>query len=143
MSDGLVRLAPALHVPPAEFRFRASRAGGPGGQHVNTSSTRIELLWDVAHSPSLTDEQRARLLERLAPKLDARGTLRIVAAEERSQLQNREAAVKRLVRLVTGALKEVKPRRPTRPTRGSVERRLAAKKQRSAVKQERRRRSDD
>lgn len=143
LDDTLLRITDALSLPRAELSFKATRAGGPGGQHVNTSSTRIELTWNVAESVALDDVQRARLLERLAPRLDSRAVLRLVSAEERSQLQNREAVVKRLVRVLQTALREVKPRRPTKPTRASVKRRQDSKKKRSGLKSERRRRPDD
>lgn len=139
----LLPISPALLLPRSELRFQASRSGGPGGQHVNTSSTRIELWWDVAGSPSLTEAQRTHLLERLASRLDSRGQLRLVSAAHRSQLQNREAVVRRLQTVVAAALKVPKARRATRPTKASKERRLAAKKQRAATKRERRKPGDE
>jgi ribosome-associated protein len=105
---------------------------------VNTSSTRIEVWWDIAGSPSLTDEQRARLLERLATRLDGEGRLRIVAAESRSQLRNREAATARLGKIVASALAVAKPRKRTKPSRAAKAARLEAKRRRSATKRERR-----
>ena len=92
MSDGDIIITPALTIPRAELQFRASRAGGPGGQHVNTSSTRVELLWDLSHSTVVSDEQRGRLLTKLAARLDAAGMVRVVASDRRSQSQNRDAA---------------------------------------------------
>lgn len=133
----------AFRVPHDELTFRATRAGGPGGQHVNTSATRVEVLWNVARSPSLTAEGRERILRKLAGRIDASGTLRVVAAERRSQLQNRLAAAERLRALVAEALRKPKPRRRTRPSRAAVEARLAAKRRRRNVKQERRHRDDD
>ena len=133
----------AFRVPDDELTFRATRAGGPGGQHVNTSATRVEVLWDVARSPSLTAEWRERILHKLARRIDAAGTLRVVAAERRSQLQNRLAAAERLRALVAEALRKPKPRRRTRPSRAAVERRLAVKRRRRNLKQERRHRDDD
>ena len=127
-----------LRVPHAELEFRASRSGGPGGQHVNTSATRVELWWDVAHSPSLTEEQRGRLLERLATRLHGEGRLRVVASSSRSQLRNREAAVERLREIVAGALEVPKVRRPTRPSRAAKAARLEAKRRRGATKRDRR-----
>ena len=132
--DTLLAVTDDLWVPRAELDFRASRSGGPGGQHVNTSSTRVELTWDVAGSPSLTEEQRARVLDKLANRIDGGGVLRLAASEHRSQHQNREAAVERFVELVRGALHVPKPRRKTRPTRASREVRLQSKKRRSEVK---------
>ena len=136
--DGLLEITPALRLPVRELTFRATPAGGPGGQHANRSSTRIELWWDVAASPSLTEAQRALVSSRLGRRLDREGRLRIVSAERRSQSQNREAALGRLVTLVASALQVAPPRRRTRPTRGSVEARLAAKRRRAARKRDRR-----
>ena len=141
--DGDLVVSPALAIPQAELEVRATRSAGPGGQHVNTSSTRIEVVWDVAASPTLGDEQRARLLARLASRLDTSGRLRVVAGTRRSQLQNREAALARLVELVAAALVVPKRRRPTRPTRASKERRLSEKRRRGEKKRERRGRHDD
>lgn len=135
--DGLLEITPALRLPVRELSFRATPAGGPGGQHANRSSTRIELWWHVAGSPSLTDGQRALITERLGRRLDASGYLRLVSAERRSQSQNRDAALERLVALVSGALQVAPPRRRTRPTRSSVEKRLAAKRLRAARKRDR------
>ena len=136
--DGLLEITPALRLPVRELTFRATPAGGPGGQHANRSSTRIELWWDVAASPSLTEAQRALVSSRLGRRLDREGRLRIVSAERRSQSQNREAALGRLVTLVASALQVAPPRRRTRPTSGSVEARLAAKRRRAARKRDRR-----
>lgn len=135
--DGLLEITPALRLPVRELTFRATPAGGPGGQHANRSSTRIELWWNVAGSPSLTEAQRALVTTRLGRRLDREGRLRIVSAERRSQAQNREAALARLVTLVASALQVAPPRRRTRPTRGSVEARLAAKRRRAARKRDR------
>jgi ribosome-associated protein len=136
--DGDLVVSPALVIPLAELEVRATRAAGPGGQHVNTSSTRIELVWDVAASPAVGEEVRARLLERLASRLDTSGRLRVVAGARRSQLQNREAALARLAELVAAALVVPKRRRPTKPTRASKERRLTEKRLRGERKRQRR-----
>ena len=101
-------------VPLHELTFRATRAGGPGGQHVNTSSTRVELWWNAAGSPCLTAEERARLLGVLGHRLDSDGWLRLVSAATRSQLQNREAVTARLQKLVADALVPPKRRHPPR-----------------------------
>jgi ribosome-associated protein len=132
-----------LTLPLGELEFRATPAGGPGGQHVNRSATRIELWWNVAESPSLDPVQRARLLARLGTRLDGNGRLRIVAASRRSQLQNREEAVARLVTTVRNALRVAKPRRKTRVPRASREARLAAKRRRGDLKHSRRPVRDD
>lgn len=137
-SDALV-VNERISIPRGELVFRASRAGGPGGQHVNTSSTRVELLWDFAHSGAIDDATRATLLEKLAARLDSAGHLRVVASAERSQRQNREAAEAKLAELVRNALRVRKARRKTRVPRGAVEDRLKEKKLRSSRKKERRR----
>ncbi|MBA3318226.1 MAG: aminoacyl-tRNA hydrolase [Gemmatimonadales bacterium] len=138
MPDGYLDITPNLRVPVSELDYRATRSGGPGGQHVNTSSTRIEVWWDVGASPTLTEVQRARLLERLATRLDGDGRLRVVASQSRSQLRNREAATARLREIVAAALAVAKPRKRTRPTRAAKAARLEAKRRRSATKRERR-----
>jgi ribosome-associated protein len=122
---------------------RASRAGGPGGQHVNTSSTRIEVVWNIDRSVALHEADRARLRERLGGRVDSEGNVRVVAAESRSQRRNRDLAEARLVELVRQALVIPKKRRATRPTRSSVEARLTDKRRRSSTKHDRRRRPDD
>ncbi len=136
MSDGLV-VRRGVVIPFAELRFRATRSGGPGGQHVNTSATRVELTWCVRESAALTEAQRQLIETRLAKRLDASGCLRVVADTHRSQLLNREAAEDRLVKLVRGALVVRRRRVPTRPTAASRERRLAEKRRRSEQKRSR------
>ncbi|MBV9773644.1 MAG: aminoacyl-tRNA hydrolase [Gemmatimonadetes bacterium] len=136
--ETLLAINDDLWVPRAELDFRASRSGGPGGQHVNTSSTRVELTWSVSGSPSLTEEQRARVLEKLANRIDGDGVLHLAASEHRSQHQNRDAAVERFRELLRAALHVPKPRRKTRPTRASREQRLQSKRHRSEVKRMRR-----
>jgi len=135
----LLYVSPELAVPRAELEYRASRAGGPGGQHVNTSSTRVEVWWDVAASPSLSDEQRARILRRLATRLDSAGRLRLVSSGSRSQLRNREEVTERLRGMVADALHVPKRRKATRPSRASKAARLEGKRRRSSLKKERRR----
>ncbi len=129
---------PGISIPASELEARATRAGGPGGQHVNTSSTRIELVWRLPTSRVVTDAQRARIAEKLAGRLDADGNVRVVASDTRSQAQNRALAESRLTALVTRALAMPKPRRRTKPTRASVERRLSDKRRRSERKSRRR-----
>lgn len=129
----------ALTIPASELGWRFSRSSGPGGQHVNTSDSRVELSWNVAASTALSDGQRLILLTRLGPRLTA-GVITVTASERRSQLRNREVALARLAHLVAeGLAPGPARRRATKPTRGSVRRRLAAKEQRSATKQQRRR----
>ncbi|MCK6209120.1 aminoacyl-tRNA hydrolase [Georgenia sp. EYE_87] len=138
MSDP-VRVTSTVQLDPAELRWRFSRASGPGGQGVNTTDSRVELSFDVARSPALSDVQRSRVLDRLGGRLNA-GVLTVVAAEHRSQLQNRRAALERLVEQLQEALAPPpRPRRPTRPSRGAVRRRTEAKQRRSSTKQLRRR----
>ncbi len=132
--DAFLEVRPELRLPRAELSYRASRSGGPGGQHVNTSSTRVELLWDVANSPSLSEEQRALLLERLANRIDGEGVLHLVSSEHRSQHQNRDGVTARLVMLLRGALHVAKTRRKTRPSRASREARLQSKRKQSEKK---------
>jgi ribosome-associated protein len=105
---------------------------------VNTSSTRVEVWWDVAGSPSLSDEQRLRLLHRLRSRLDSSGRLRLVSSGSRSQLRNREEVTRRLREVVARALVLPKPRKRTHPTQASKAARLEAKRRRGALKRERR-----
>lgn len=133
----LLRISDELAIPLAELGYSATRSGGPGGQHVNTSSTRIELTFDVAASPSLSEAQRARIMERLATRIDGAGILRLASAASRSQHQNREDATARLASLLGDALRERKPRRRTRVPRAAKEARLQQKKKRAEVKRRR------
>ena len=128
-----------VDIPADELHWRFSRSGGPGGQSVNTSDSRVELSFDVLGSPSLPVHLRDRAAGRLGGRL-VDGVLTIAASEYRSQHRNREAARARLVDVLTEATAPPAPkRRPTRPTRGSKERRLAGKKRRSETKSMRRR----
>jgi ribosome-associated protein len=139
VSEGDLVVSPEVTIPRAELQVRASRSGGPGGQHVNTSSTRIELLWDLTHSRAVTEDVRARLLAKLAARIDAEGMVRVVASDRRSQAQNREAAEERLASIVRQALIVPKKRKATKPTKASKEKRLAEKRQRGERKRDRRR----
>ncbi|HEX8906643.1 MAG TPA: alternative ribosome rescue aminoacyl-tRNA hydrolase ArfB [Longimicrobiaceae bacterium] len=136
--DGVLAINDSLWVPRAELGYRATRSGGPGGQHVNTSSTRVELAWDVGASPSLSDEQRTRIREKLANRINAEGVLLLAASEHRSQHQNKEAVTDRFVELVRQALVVPKKRKKTRPSAAAREARLRAKKHRSETKRRRR-----
>lgn len=128
-----------LVVPVAELEERFSRAGGPGGQGVNTTDSRVELWWDPSTSSALTQTQRERASAGLASYLVG-GRVRVVAAEHRSQRRNRKAARQRLAELLREALAPpAPPRRATRPTRGSQRRRLDAKRRRAQIKQGRER----
>ena len=139
--DG-VRVNEGVVIPRDELVARASRSGGAGGQHVNTSSTRIELVWNVAASRALTDEQRERVLQKLSSRLDGERNLRVVASDRRSQRQNRESAEERMAELVRQALIVPKKRRPTKPTRAAKQARLESKRRLSDKKRERRWRED-
>jgi ribosome-associated protein len=127
-----------LIIPGGELELSASRSGGPGGQHVNTTASRIELRWDVRRSAALDDAQRTLLLTRLAPRLTADGVLVLHASEHRSQHRNREAARERLRGIVADALVVPAERRATRPTRSARRRRVDDKRARGATKELRR-----
>ena len=142
--DAWLTVGNSLRIPRSELSFRATRAGGPGGQHVNTSSTRIELWWHLPSSTGLAEGQRALLAERLAHRLDSEGWLRLVEAGSRSQLRNREGVTARFVALLRQALRPRKLRKPTRIPPGEKRKRLEAKRQRAEVKRLRGRvRGDD
>jgi ribosome-associated protein len=142
LDDHSLAINHELTIDRDELLFRFSRSGGPGGQNVNRTSTRVELLFDVAHSPSLNDEQRELLLRRLAGQIDKEGVFHLVAQTERSQWQNREQAVSRFVATLAAALRRTRPRVATRPTRASQERRLEQKRRRSQIKSRRSRTPD-
>jgi ribosome-associated protein len=125
-------------VPAAELEWRTSRSGGPGGQGVNTTDSRVELRWDVRASRALSPAQRARVLDRLASRLTADGVLRLTGSEYRSQHRNREAVMARFRAVVGEALVPPTPRRPTRPSRAAKQRRLESKRRRGDVKRLRR-----
>src|SRR5579864_7072239 len=112
--DAYLPVSESLAIPKSELAFRATRAGGPGGQHVNRSSTRIELLWDLPNSVAVPDTLRERIQTKLQSRLDSQGRVRVVASERRSQLQNKLAAEAKLVALIRKALHVPKRRRPTR-----------------------------
>jgi ribosome-associated protein len=133
-----IEVTAALTIPRSEIEARASRAGGAGGQHVNTSSTRIELRWNVRQSRAIDDATRQRILEKLPTRIDADGTLRVVSSARRSQLQNREAAEARMAELVAAALHREKPRKKTKPSRAAKQKRLEEKRRNSERKQNRR-----
>lgn len=133
----------ALTIPAGELGWRFSRSSGPGGQHVNTSDSRVELTWSVQDSAVLSDVQRERLLEKLQRRIVS-GTITVTASAQRSQLRNREIAGEKLTELVRDALAPDGPkRRATKPTRGSKRRHLAAKTRRSETKKLRQRPRDD
>ena len=131
----MARIVTDSVIPPsAEIEFRASRAGGPGGQHVNRRETRIEARWNVLESASITEAERARILAKLGARIGKDGVLRVVAEAERSQYRNKELATSRLQELVAAALEVPKQRKPTRPSRSAREERLREKKLRGEIK---------
>ncbi|MBP3976265.1 alternative ribosome rescue aminoacyl-tRNA hydrolase ArfB [Microbacterium sp. BLY] len=138
-----LRVSAGLTIPESELSWRFSRSSGPGGQGVNTTDSRVELVWDAARSAALSPTQRDRLLDRLRGRL-VDGVLTVASSEHRAQLRNREAARERLAALIAeGVRPPVAPRRATKPSRGSKERRLTAKHRRTDVKSLRRRPRED
>lgn len=127
-----LRVAPGCAIDEDELEWRFAASGGPGGQHANKAATKAEVRFDVEASPSLTDVQRSRVLAKLGPEV------RAVADDSRSQWRNRTLAQQRLIERLAQALVVERPRRPTRPTRGSVERRLTAKRRQASRKRDRR-----
>ena len=130
----MIVVTETLQLDEAEIDTRAARASGPGGQHVNKTSTAIELRFDVAGSPSLPEAVKARLTTIAGSRMTQEGHLLIFAQTYRSQEMNRQDALGRLVALIQRAAEAPKPRKKTRPTRASKERRLAKKSRRSEVK---------
>jgi len=141
-SDAL-QIQPGLLIPGEELEESFSHSGGSGGQHVNKVATKTTLRWDIRRSAALSEHQRARLLQRLGPRLTRDGVLVLQASSSRSQSANRGEARTRLTGLIRDALKVQRKRRPTRPTRASKERRLESKKQLGKRKQERKKWRED
>jgi len=139
MSAGPLRVQPGLLIPETELNESYSRAGGPGGQHVNKVATRATLRWDIAASGALRSSQRDRLLEKLKSRLTTEGVLVVHASSSRSQSANRQEARERLAELIRAALVVQRKRRATRPTRASRERRLSDKKRKGDRKRGRQR----
>ena len=142
MSDDLA-IDPRLTIPASELSWQASRSSGPGGQHVNTADTRIQVRWSVRDSAVLSDFQRSRLLVAPATRLTGEGEIILASDAHRSQRRNREDVAQRLAQLVREALVPPKPRKKTRPTKASRQRRLQDKKRRSRVKKGRGQPDDD
>ncbi|MGZ3331808.1 MAG: alternative ribosome rescue aminoacyl-tRNA hydrolase ArfB [Gemmatimonadaceae bacterium] len=134
----LLAVNESLSIPRTELDVRVSRSSGAGGQHVNKTSSRVEIFWNVVSSRAVSDEQRARLREKLASRLTTEGSIRVVASDMRSQSRNRELAEERLADLVRRALVIPRKRRATKPTRASKEARLDSKKRHSTKKRDRR-----
>ena len=129
-----MEITPNCRIPLSELKFQFARSGGKGGQNVNKVETKVELSFDVAGSPSLSDSQRHRLLETLGARLDTSGVLRIVSQESRSQWKNREGAVRKFVDILKKALKPRKKRIATKVSHVAKEKRLDQKKRRGAIK---------
>ena len=127
----------SVAIPRSELDVRVSRSSGAGGQHVNKTSSRVEIFWNVAASRAISEDERALLIAKLASKLTTEGSIRVVASDMRSQSRNRELAEERLADLVRRALTIPRKRRPTKPTRASKEARLKEKKRQSQKKKER------
>lgn len=136
MDDGVI-ITDELVIPRAELTFRATRSGGPGGQHVNTSSTRVELTWNVAASSSINEEQRGLITAKLAKRIAADGVLRLTSSGSRSQHQNKEEVIERFARMIEQSLRKPKPRKKTRPSKAAKQARMKEKKRRSETKRNR------
>ncbi|MGH7602788.1 MAG: alternative ribosome rescue aminoacyl-tRNA hydrolase ArfB [Gemmatimonadaceae bacterium] len=142
-AENVLRVSDSVSIPRSELDVRVSRSSGAGGQHVNKTSSRVEIFWNVRTSTAVNEDERARLLERLASRLTTEGAIRIVASDMRSQSRNRDLAEERLAETLRRALTIPKKRRPTRPTKASKEARLESKKRQSHKKRERRDKSFD
>ncbi len=129
---------PAFLVPHEELEFRVSRSSGPGGQHVNKTSSRVQVSWNIASTRALNDDERSRLRKRLSSRLDSEENLTVTVSETRSQLRNREIGETRLGEIVSLALRIPKKRKATRPTRAVKQARLDLKKKNSDKKKARR-----
>ena len=130
----MLRLNDQLSLPESELSYRTSRSSGPGGQNVNKVETRVTVLFDVAASPTLSEEQKGRIRERLATRIDKKGVLRVISQKHRTQAANRETARERLATLVADALEQRRPRKRTRKPAAAKRRRLEDKRHRSEVK---------
>jgi ribosome-associated protein len=133
----MIPIDDTLAIPDEEVSFATSRSGGPGGQNVNKLETRVTLRFDLAGSPSLSEEQKARLRERLATRITKDGVLQVSSQKHRSQGANRDAAVERFAELLRENLREEPPRKKTRPSRAAKARRLDEKRRQSQRKRER------
>lgn len=133
----MIEIGDGLAIPDEEVSFVTSRSGGPGGQNVNKLETRVTLRFDLQASPSLTDEQKARLLERLATRISRAGLLQVSSQKHRSQSENREASIVRFAELLREGLREEAPRRKTKVSKAAKRRRVEAKRQRGSRKKDR------
>ena len=141
--EGLLWITDTMAIPMSELSFRFSRSSGPGGQHVNRTETRVELRFDLAHTPSLSDDQRERVLRRLASYVDTNGVVHLVSQTNRSQWRNREEVVERFRTLMRRALRVPRKRQATEPSRAARLGRLEEKKRRGEIKRQRRDVSSD
>jgi len=132
-----MHLGQGVTLPLSELRLQFVRSSGPGGQHVNKTATQVEVIFDVAGSPSFTDAQKRRVRAALRSYMNSQGELRLTCQSTRSQHRNREEALARLKALLTQALRVPRRRKSTRPTRSSVERRIQRKKRRAELKRQR------
>ena len=126
--SSVLHITSSVQIPLSELRFRTSRSSGPGGQNVNKLETRVELVFDVAGSPSVSEEEKNTLLAHLASRIDAKGILHISSQKSRSQWENKQLVIEKLVSLLHGALKVRRKRVKTSPTHSSKERRVQSKK---------------
>jgi len=133
----------SVAIPRSELDVRVSRSSGAGGQHVNKTSSRVEIFWNIPSSRAVSEEERSRLMAKLGSKLTTEVSIRVVASDMRSQGRNRELAEERLAELVRRALVIQRKRRPTKPTRASKEARLEGKKRQASKKRDRQRKSFD
>ncbi|MBN2211333.1 MAG: aminoacyl-tRNA hydrolase [Sedimentisphaerales bacterium] len=131
-------ILPGVQIDAGELEYRASRSAGPGGQNVNKLNTRITIFFDVANCPALSEQQKKRILDKLAGRADKNGVIHVSSQVERSQKANKDRARERLVELLRQALYRRPPRKKTKPSRAAKQRRLDEKKHRSQIKQLRR-----
>ncbi|MGI9140933.1 MAG: alternative ribosome rescue aminoacyl-tRNA hydrolase ArfB, partial [Gemmatimonadaceae bacterium] len=134
---------PPSAPPPVASSFLLPLPSAPSGQHVNKTSSRVEVVWSISESRALAPADRAWLLRKLASRLTADGSLRVVASDTRSQLRNREIAMERMAEVVRAGLARPKKRKPTKPSRSALRARVESKKKRSLRKQQRRLTSDE
>lgn len=139
MSQETLRINESVAIPLDELSFRYARSSGPGGQHVQRTETKVELLFDAAHSPSLSEEQRRLVIDRLGTRVDSDGVLHLSSQASRSQLENREEVIARFQRLMALALRPRPARKATRPSAAARQKRLDAKRRRGEIKRLRRR----
>jgi ribosome-associated protein len=135
--EAMIEIEDGLAIPDEEVSFITSRSGGPGGQNVNKLETRVTLRFDLLASPTLTDEQKARLAERLATRITRAGLLQVTSQKHRTQAENREASVARFAELLREGLHEEAPRKATRIPKAAKRRRIEAKRRRGSRKKER------